>query len=57
MTHIFGAIQTVAFCLTLLGMAFLAAMAVPGSNLPSLVVSFAKWCVAALDAAKRKKSR
>lgn len=56
MDRIFSLMHTAIFCGTLLGVAFVVAMALPGSKLPSLVLPFAKWCVAAINAAKEKKN-
>ncbi|HQU46290.1 MAG TPA: hypothetical protein PK867_25985 [Pirellulales bacterium] len=55
MGQFFSLIHTAMFCGTLLGVAFIVAMAVPESKMPSLVLPAAKWCVAAIKAAMAKK--
>lgn len=55
MDRIFNLINNVAFFTTLFGVAFIVSCALPGSKLPECVSAVAKWCAAALDAAKKNR--
>lgn len=57
MDRVLGLVHTAMFCTTLIGMGLIVGLAFPGSNLPSLIMSLAKWCEAAINAVKKSKKR